>query len=110
MQVGRNKYTGNTFVTQNKRYKEYEKECIKQLYSVVCVDEPINKPVNVRCVYYRDSNRKCDLPNLINATLDILVKANILEDDNFKIVVSLDGSRVLVDKENPRTEILITEL
>ena len=42
--------------------------------------------------------------------MDILVDAGILEDDNSNIVAGHDGSRVLYDKENPRTEILITRI
>jgi hypothetical protein len=38
---------------------------------------------------------------------DILVKAKVLEDDNYKIVIGTDGSRVYYDKENPRTEVEI---
>lgn len=112
MNVGFNKYTGRTFVTQSQRYKDYEKDCIKQIQFNADLKrlEPINEPVNIQCIYYRENNRRCDLPNLINATLDILVKANILIDDNFKIVAGLDGSRILVNKDNPRTEIFITEL
>ena len=105
MQVGHNKYTGRTFLTQNRRYKEYEKQCLMQIRKLEI--EEINEPVNVRCVYYRDSLRRCDLPNLINATLDILVKGHVISDDNFGIVESLDGSRVFIDKENPRVEIII---
>lgn len=112
MQVGRNRYTGKTFVSQNKNYLEYEKDCLKQICfnSNLMKLEPINEAVNVQCVYYRDNNRRCDLPNLINATLDVLVKGNILADDNFKIVAGLDGSRVFIDKGNPRTEIIVTKL
>lgn len=51
-----------------------------------------------------------DLVNLLEATCDILVHYRVLEDDNSKIVVSHDGSRVLYDKENPRVEIWITEV
>jgi len=45
--------------------------------------------------------------NLLEAIQDILVKYDILKDDNSKIVASTDGSRVLYDKQNPRTEIYI---
>lgn len=38
---------------------------------------------------------------------DLLVLANIIKDDNSSIVKSHDGSRVLYDKQNPRTEIYI---
>jgi Holliday junction resolvase RusA-like endonuclease len=53
------------------------------------------------------THRRCDLVNLQESTLDVLVKYGILADDNSNIVVSMDGSRVLYSKENPRTEIEI---
>lgn len=61
----------------------------------------------MKCVYYMPTRHKVDLCNLLAATCDILVKANVIEDDNSKIIVSHDGSRVLYDKENPRVEIEI---
>jgi hypothetical protein len=39
-----------------------------------------------------------------------MVKAGLLADDNYSIVQSMDGSRVLYDKNAPRTEIFITEV
>lgn len=69
----------------------------------------IAEPVNVQMVFYMPTKRKCDLVNLQEACLDILVKARILEDDNSNIVASMDGSGVEYDKENPRTEIVIQE-
>lgn len=68
---------------------------------------PINVPVNVRCIFYRDSARRCDLTNLLEAVDDILVKYKVLADDNFKIIAGHDGSRVYIDRDNPRTEIYI---
>ena len=41
---------------------------------------------------------------------DILVYYGILKDDNFMIVAGHDGSRVKVDRVNPRTEIFITRM
>lgn len=38
---------------------------------------------------------------------DVMVKAGLLDDDNFNIIASHDGSRVLYDKSNPRTEVYI---
>ena len=37
----------------------------------------------------------------------MLVKYGVIEDDNSRIIVSMDGSRVRYDKENPRTEVTI---
>jgi len=53
------------------------------------------------------TRRRVDLVNLLEATCDMLVKYKVIEDDNNKIVVSHDGSRVFYDKENPRVEITI---
>lgn len=100
------KYVGVPFISQNNRYKQYERDAgwfLKKL------PEPISEPVNVKCVFYRDTKRLCDLPNLLNAILDILRLYGIIEDDNRNIVYSVDGSKVLYDKENPRTEITITK-
>lgn len=98
-----NKATGKRFISQGDRYKEFEKNCGYFLQS----DKPIDYPVNVKCVYYMQTRRRVDLTNLMAATHDILVKYGILADDNFKIIVSVDGSRVDYDKVNPRTEITI---
>ena len=47
------------------------------------------------------------MTNLLEAIDDVLVKYGVIEDDNFNIVQSHDGSRVLYDKGNPRTEVYI---
>lgn len=87
-------------------YRNYERDSLPFLTHV----EPFLSPCNVKCEYFMPTRRKVDLVNLQEATLDILVKAGILIDDNSKVVVSMDGSRVYYDKENPRTEIEITEV
>lgn len=56
------------------------------------------------------TRRRVDLTNLMEAAHDVLVAAGILADDNNTVIVSVDGYRVLYDKENPRTEIMIQEL
>ena len=53
------------------------------------------------------TKRRVDLNNLLEATTDMLVHYGVLEDDNSNIVYSHDGSRVYVDRDNPRTEIYI---
>ena len=101
---------GRMILIQSQSYLDYENEVMPQLEKIKKQKKikTIDQPVNLKCVYYRGDRRRCDLLNLLNATADILVKAKILEDDNYKIVVSTDGSRVYYDKENPRVEIEIT--
>ena len=48
------------------------------------------------------------MTNLQQGLNDILVKYGVIEDDNNRIVASMDGSRVKYDKDNPRTEVEIT--
>lgn len=71
---------------------------------------PIDYPVNVQCLFYMQTLRRVDLLNLLATIDDLLVEAKILTDDNCRIVVSHDGSRVLHDKYNPRVEIYIAKL
>lgn len=101
------KYVGVPFISQNERYKQYERDAgwfLKKL------PEPINEPVNVKCIFFRETAGRCDLTNLLESIDDILVKYKVLKDDNFKIIVGHDGSRVYVDREHPRTEIEITRM
>lgn len=105
-EIRRNKYTGKPFIAQSKIYTQYENDCgffLKKL------KEPIATPVNVKCVFYRETAIRCDLTNLLEAVDDILTHYGILADDNFKIIASHDGSRVYIDKNNPRTEITIED-
>jgi Holliday junction resolvase RusA-like endonuclease len=101
-----NKATGRPFIMPSKKYKEYEQNALW----FIPKGETINKPVNVKCLFYMPTRRKCDLVNMQEAILDVMVKAGLLKDDNYSIVQSMDGSRVLYDKSNPRTEVYITEV
>ena len=67
----------------------------------------IEQPCEVVCLFYMPTRRIVDLTNLEEAIDDILVKYGVLKDDNSRILVSHDGSRVLYDKNNPRTEVTI---
>ena len=108
-QIVMNQKTGRPYIIPSKAYKNFEKTVgwmIPSEYRNLLIDYP----VNVQCVYYMPTRRKVDLVNLQEATLDVLVKYGVLADDNSDIVISMDGSRVLRDKDNPRTEIIIDSL
>lgn len=93
------------FIIQSKAYREYEKQALYFIRPLA-----IDYPVNVRCLFYMKTHRRVDLVNLLEAIDDILVRAGALKDDNSEIVAGHDGSRVLYDKENPRTEVYIEEI
>ena len=98
---------GRPFIAQCKRYKDYETACLRYLPEL---EEPIDYPVNIQCVYYRDSKRVVDKTNLEEAIMDILVKGGVLTDDCRDVAATTDGSIVLYDKAYPRTEITIEAL
>lgn len=93
-------------IAPSKKYREYEKAAML----FIPKGKTINEPVNVKCLFYMPTRRKCDLTNLLEAIDDVMVRAGLLADDNFTIIAGHDGSRVLYDKENPRTEVTITSV
>lgn len=109
-QIRRNHKTGNPYIAQSDAYQEYERKCVA-LIPKAC-KQCIDRPVIVKAVYYMAQARRVDLTNLDSALHDVLVKAGVLKDDSSlspRIVVGTDGSRVKVDRDNPRTEVEITE-
>lgn len=89
----------------SKAYARYEKAAPD-----FCPKLHISYPVNIEAHYYMATRHKVDLVNLHEALHDILVLAGTIEDDNSRIIVSTDGSRVHYDKDHPRTEVIITEI
>lgn len=98
---------GKPFVMPSKKYREYEAQA---LWFVPRRRNPIAEPVNVKCLFYMPTRRRCDLTNLEEAVDDIMVKAGLLADDNYTIIAGHDGSRVFYDKDRPRTEIKIERI
>ena len=96
---------GRPFITQSEAYKQYEKD-----FGWFAPKTSIDTLVNVKTIFYLPTKKLTDLSNLISAAHDCLVAAGTLVDDNYKIIHSVDGSRVYYDKENPRTEITIEEI
>lgn len=104
-QIFVNPKTGKPFVMPSKAFKDYENLALWYIPR----NKQIDYPVNVECLFYMATRRKCDLTNLLEAVDDILVSAGFLADDNYTIIQSHDGSRVYYDKNKPRTEICITK-
>lgn len=99
---------GRYMVIPSKAYKQFESECLKQIKAIY--RQKIDKPINVQVTFYMQTRRKVDLTNLLEAVDDMLVKAEVIKDDNRDIIAGHDGSRVYYDKENPHIEIMITKI
>ena len=96
---------GRPRIIPSKAYKQYEKDCQPFMPKI----KSINEPVNVQAIYYMPTRRQVDLCNLHEALCDVMVRYGVVTDDNYKIIASMDGSRVEYDKTNPRTEVIITK-
>lgn len=99
--------TGRQMLLPSKTYKEFEKEVLAYVKKHPELKLKINEPINLECHFYKDKNYKSDLVGYLQAIQDALVKAEVLEDDNHTIVESTDGSRVYLDRQNPRIEVFI---
>ena len=92
----------------SKQYLQFEKDCQPYFKQVLNQIGQIYYPINLQAVFYVETKRRIDLPNLLNAVDDAMVKSELILDDNRDIIASHDGSRVYHDIFNPRIEIEIT--
>ena len=96
---------GKPMLISSKQFLEWHESAMWQLKKYPQLK--IDYPVNLECHFFMPNKRRCDLSNLYEGVQDALVEAEILEDDNYTIIASHDGSDVSVDRENPRIEIKI---
>ena len=106
-QIYINQKTHKPFVSQSELYKQFERDCG---YFLKKYAMNINYSINLKCTFYVKDRRKRDIVNLLNAIQDILVKYNVISDDNYNIVKSVDGSRIVYERGREETVIEITKL
>lgn len=100
---------GRPMVISSKRYMEWHKSAISQLEEKNVSKSLIDSPIEVRCTFFQEDNRKRDLTNMIESVNDLLVDYEFLKDDDRKIikkVVIFDGG---VRKENPGANLIVKE-
>ena len=107
-QILTNHRTGKPFIAPSRQYKKYEQAAM--WYLTPKPKAPLSGRYRVATVLHMPTRRSVFHPNWLEACHDTLVAAKILADDNNAIIASVDGSRVMYDKENPRTEIFIEEM
>ena len=102
-----NKYIGRTNIWQYQKDKKQIHELVRLSTLKDKPKIPIAKCIMEVSFYFKDK-RKRDLSNHIKFIEDGLVKAGIIEDDNYFVVQELK-LKGFVDKDNPRVEIDIKE-
>ena len=117
MQISRTA-NGRVGIRQSKRYVNYEKSVLEWWFElmdsqtqenpqVLVPDRPIDYKINIKSIYGLPTRQKADLINYHSALHDILTKMGVIEDDEWKILYSTDGSRVVIDRANPGTLVVI---
>jgi hypothetical protein len=101
--------SNNKFIGKNQRWQyQSEKKKWARIIQLFCVPRPRGplKKSKVTIIYYFKDNRRRDPDNYSGKfILDGLVRSGIIVDDCFSCIdLKLVGD---VDKNNPRTEILI---
>lgn len=106
-----NNKTHRPMIIQSEQYREFEKLCAIFLKPIAKkLEKPIDYPINLKCTFYFPDRRRRDTINMLEAIQDILVKYKVLEDDNYMIVASLDGTRSIYEKGREETIIEIEEV
>lgn len=121
--VGRNRYTGKIFVTSNSRVKSWQQSALSQLRDF---DHKFKGRVQIDYMFYVKDNVQRDTDNMIASVNDVLQEANsdvklvngkakpvkgtgIIQGDHWQML-RIGSADAAIDKENPRTELIITEL
>lgn len=102
--IVRNRRTGKTLIIASKLTKGWTKTAVEQLIAAKPhPDWPaIGRPVNCCAFIYRD-RQAGDAVNYYQAIADALQDAGIVVND--RLIVSWDGSRLLLDRKRPRVEL-----
>jgi Holliday junction resolvase RusA-like endonuclease len=66
-----------------------------------------DRAYNCAAIFYRDANRG-DAVGFFQGLADVLERAGVVSND--KWIVSWDGSRLFVDRKNPRVELTLSEV
>ena len=102
-----NTRSGRSF--PSKRFSDWDKIAIPELRRQFAGLKVTKYPIAITMVFYNEDNRRHDLDNQSSSILDSLVKAEVIDDDNQKMVDCLTLQYGGIDKVNPRAEIYIDD-
>lgn len=106
-QIFTNRSTGKPFITASKRYKEWEST---ELQNLEKHNLQIISPCRMTLTFFPPNRRAYDMGNKRESIQDLLVKAGILEEDNFKILQQSTDSVKPVNKDKPGVHVLLETL
>ena len=97
-------------IVPSKAYIAFQDSTVPPLRAWMAGRPAIVGPVSLAAVFYVEADRIVDAHGLYEGLADILVLAGVLVDDNRRVIRDWDGSRVLVDRKQPRIVVTITHV
>lgn len=107
-QMALNRRTGAMFPVSNPIVKRWQSVVAKELAMLYQRDTFTDRVV-ITYMFYVQDNRRRDIDNMIASVNDALVKAGIIEDDSWQCL-KIGEADAMLDKDNPRAELVITSL
>lgn len=99
---------GRQFVLPSLAYADWEKDALRQL--TIQKVRPVQSPVSLKMNLWARDNRTSDLENKVSSIQDLLVKAGIIPDDDWKTLPEVSAIYMGLDKKNPRAEVELISL
>lgn len=105
--IGRNRRTGKPFIMSHKRTKGWEHHVAVTVQELMLKFgwRPFTGRVQVSAVFYRAKNTTGDLTGYMQALADGLERSGLLPND--RLIASWDGTRLGIDRDDPRVEVRI---
>jgi len=85
----------------SKAYREWELEQLHRLHGNK-LHVPSNTKLQISCEFFLPDMRRRDLSNMFESVADMLVKAQVIDDDNAFVLSSVHLYFISIDRENPR--------
>lgn len=101
-----NKYIGRTNLWEYQKDKKMIHNAVKM--STIGIN-PKYDSCKIKITYYFKDKRRHDPSNYDKMLLDGLIEANIITDDDYKVIKKFTTTG-MYDKDNPRTEIEIEKV
>ena|SRR3990167_1901030 len=100
---------GKPVNTPNQRYKDWHEDALWQLKEQKVFACPYQE-IKLEITIYPKTKRKSDLTNKAESIMDLLVDAEVIDDDHWFICKEINLKFGGVDSKNPRAEITFCEV
>lgn len=98
------RHHGRIFNIPSKRYESWQDSIKVVLLKSVHFKDPIEY---AQLCFYVGDRRRRDLTNMAESIMDSMVDYGVIQDDCWQVIPEIRLMLYGVDKENPRTEVLI---